>query len=379
MPNSPINRERLLATFLELLAIDSPSRHEAAMAHRVREVLGGLGAHLHIDDAAEQLGGDTGNLIARISGTLDTPALLFCAHIDTVEPTASLRVMREDGEIRSDGTTILGADDKAGVAAILEMARALADSGMPHPPLELVFTVAEEVGLMGSTVLDYPHLSARCGFVPDTSGKAGAIIVSAPAQKCLRIAIHGRASHAGVSPEKGINAITMAARAIARINQGRIDEETTANIGIIRGGKATNIVPDLVEIEGEARSRDPRKLDAQITHMREVFEEEVARGNGTADIVITDVYPAFNLTKDSLPVRMATAGLDALGLPATVTATGGGSDANFLNAHGIATVILSAGYANPHSVSEYQDEEQLVLLAQWLYEIVRQAGSLPLE
>jgi tripeptide aminopeptidase len=177
-----------------------------------------------------------------------------------------------------------------------------------------------------------------------------------------------------MAPEQGISAITAAARAIARMRQGRIDEETTANIGVITGGKATNIVAESVVIDGEARSRDPRKLDAQVAHMRECFLEEAGAMGATAKVEIGDVYPAFKLAADSPAVQFASAGLAALGIAPRITATGGGSDANFLNNHGIDAVILSAGYYHPHTTEEYQEEEQLVLLVQRMYEIVKAAG-----
>ncbi|MHB9133134.1 MAG: M20/M25/M40 family metallo-hydrolase [Armatimonadota bacterium] len=375
MGDITVNGERLTALFLELLQINSPSRQEGKIAGRMIELLRELGAEIAIDKAGEQLGGETGNIIARIPGTIDAPPLLFCSHLDTVEPTEQLDIRITEGIISSDGTTILGADDKAGLAAIIEMLRMLCDTGTPHPPLEIAFTIAEEVGLMGSTVLDYSMLTARTGFVPDGSGAVGLIITRAPAQKNVKVFIRGRAAHAGMAPEDGINAITVASRAIARVPQGRIDEETTANIGIIRGGKATNIVPDLVEIEGEARSRDPQKLADQVERMQLCFIEEAEKAGASAEVIITDVYPSFNLDEGNLAVSLATVAAVETGITPIVAATGGGSDANFLNGHGIHTVILSAGYQHPHGTNESMPEDQLVLLAQWLFNIARAGGG----
>lgn len=376
MHECPINGERLLATFFEFARINSPSRHEGEMAQRVTELLQDLGIEVFIDDAGKKLGGETGNLIARLPGTIDAPPLLFCAHIDTVEPTSALQIQRhDDATITSDGATILGADDKAGVAAIIEMLRSLLASGVPRPPLELVFTIAEEVGLMGSTVLDYSRITATHGFVPDSSGNVGIIVTRAPAQKHLHVAIHGRAAHAGMAPEEGINAITVASRAIANMQQGRIDAETTANIGTIHGGKATNIVPDTVIIEGEARSRDPQKLEQQITHMRDCFLRASEQMGATAEVEITDVYPAFNLDENCASVQLAKEALGVLEITPIVQATGGGSDANFLNGHGVQTVILSAGYFHPHGTNETLIISDFMKLAQWLYHIVRLAGE----
>jgi len=375
MSRHPVNRERLRATFLELVQIDAPSRREGPVSRHVSAVLEQLDACIVIDDAGARLSGETGNLIAHLPGTVAAPPVMFCAHLDTIEPTGALQVRQQESLLTSDGTTILGADDRAGVAAILELVMMLRETGLPHPPLELVFPVAEEIGVMGSMVLDYNLLSAPYGFVADSSGPVGKIIHRAPAQQHLHITIHGRAAHAGMAPEEGINAITVAARAIAGMRQGRLDDETTANIGKITGGKATNIVPDTVEMEGEARSRDPRKLAEQVAHMRECFEQAARDASATVEIVVSDVYPAFNLATDDPAVRLASEALRALDIPPLVTATGGGSDANFFNAHGISAVILSAGYEHPHGHNESQDLDQLVLLVEWLYEIVRLAGE----
>jgi tripeptide aminopeptidase len=370
-----VNRDRLLSMFLELLAMNSTSRHETPMARKVSALLTELGAEFSTDDAAQVLGAESGNIIAHLPGTMDALPLLFCAHLDTVAPTDHLRIVRENGRISSDGTTILGADDKAGVAAIFEMIYALREHGAPYPPLEFVFTVAEEVGVMGSMVLDYARLQAKIGFVPDSTGPVGSIITHAPAQKHLAVSIRGKAAHAGMAPESGINAITVAARAIAHMRQGRVDDETTANIGVIHGGVATNMIPATVEIEGEARSRDPRKLDEQVAHMRACFAEAAEDAGAEVGIEVTDLYPAFNLDDADPAVQLATAALAPLGISPLITATGGGSDANYFNGHGIATVILSAGYQHAHGTEEYIEEDQLVLLAQWLYNIAALAGE----
>ncbi len=365
-----VNRERLLATFVDLLGVNATSRKEKPMAEMVLAAMHELGATVHLDDAGVQIGGEVGNLIADFPGTVDAPPLLFCAHFDTVQPTEGL-VLRQTGEkFTSDGTTILGADDRAGIAAILEMLHTLRDSGMPHPPLQCVFTIAEEIGVMGSMVLDYSLITAPYGFVPDSSGPVGRIIVSAPAQQHIDFVVHGKAAHAGMNPETGVSAITVAAKGIARMKLGRLDDETTANVGIISGGHATNIVADRVEIEAEARSRNPQKLADQVAHMRACLEEEAAAVGATVECTLTDTFPAFTLAADSPTVRMATQAAETVGAPPVVMATGGGSDANFFNQHGVQAAILSTGYENPHGTNESQDIAQLVTLAQWLVEIV---------
>lgn len=369
MSHSTINRERLLSTFLELVTVNAPSRRESAMASRVRGLLAAEGLTCEEDGAAAALGGEEGNLVARVPGTASGPTLLFCAHLDTVEPTAELQVQREGGVIRSDGTTILGADDRAGVAAIIEVVRALRESGAPHPLWELLFTVAEEIGVMGAQVMDGSLLTATCGFVPDSTGPVGTIVARGPRQQNLHVTITGKAAHAGMAPEQGISAISVAAKAIARMALGRVDAETTANVGTMHGGMATNIVAEHATIEAEARSRDENKLRAQVAHMTACFAEEAAAVGASADVVVRDVYPAFHIPDDAPPVRLAVAAAEALGITPTVTVTGGGSDANFINGLGIPTVILSAGYEKAHTHEEYIPEAELVKLAEWLYGI----------
>lgn len=364
-----INRQRLIDIFLQTLEINATSRHETAMADWVIVCLMQLGADISYDNAAELLHGDCNNIIARIPGNTDFPSILFCAHIDTVASTEDIEIVQQNGIIRSGGNTILGADDKAGVVAILEMLFTLLESGDDHPPLELVFTVAEEIGVMGSMVLDYSLLKSKTAFVPDSTGSVGTIITSAPAQKHLDVTITGKAAHAGMSPEAGISAINVAAQAIANMKLGRVDFETTANIGTIHGGTATNIVAETAMITAEARSRNPEKLAAQLQHMHDTFQQAAAANGAEVLVEISEVYPSFNISAASRAAEMATRALQPLGIPAVIGATGGGSDANFFNNNGIETVILSAGYLQAHCHDEMIEEEQLVLLAQWLYNI----------
>jgi len=235
--------------------------------------------------------------------------------------------------------------------------------------------VCEEIGVMGAQVLDYSLLQSRCGFVLDSSGGAGPLIVSAPAQQHLQVVVHGVAAHAGMAPETGISAIAVAARALARMKLGRIDAETTANIGTIHGGNATNIIADRVEMEGEARSRDPHKLQQQVEHMRECFISEAEAAGVHAEVTVTDVYPAFTLGEDSRPVQLASEALRALGIEPILAATGGGSDANFFNNRNIQAVLLPAGYQHPHTHREVLDVKQLEFLLQCVLRIVELAGE----
>ena len=369
-----INRQRMLDTFLRLAAIDSVSREEGAVVAAVRRELEAAGCAVAEDGAAYGIGGQAGNLIARLPGHSAAPALLLNAHVDTVEPGRGIKPQVSATRIASDGTTILGADDKAGVACIIEVVRALDEDNLAHAPLEIVLTVSEEIGLLGAKQLDYSRITARTGFVLDGDGPVGAITVSAPSHDSIRATITGRAAHAGVAPEKGINAIKIAADAITGMRVGRIDEETTANVGTISGGRASNIVPDRVEIVAEARSRDAAKLRRQTRHMVGRLKRAAQKSGGECAVEVNREYEAYNLPEDEAPVSVAAAAMRSLGIEPRFQATGGGSDSNIFNAHGIRTAVLSIGFDEPHATSEWLDIEQLELAARLVLTIAQRAS-----
>lgn len=344
-----INNTGLKQTFLDLVKIPSPTRDERAVADYVVRALVELGAIVREDHVGERIGGNSGNIIAHIEGTRpDSPRILLSAHMDTVTPCEGICPIEEDGVIRTDGTTILGGDDKAGVAAILEALRTMQSSRMPHGDIDVIFTVAEEGGLLGSKHLDTADIKAEMGFVFDSSGVPGKVIVQAPAENSITITVHGKKSHAGLAPELGINAITLAAQAIVEAKQGRIDEETTANIGIISGGIATNIVPDLVTLRAEARSLDEKKLERATERLLAPF---VKLGKN-AEITITRGYHAYHLTEERAVVDITKRACARIGLTAELSATGGGSDGNNFNHHGPDTVVLGIGMTNVHTTAE---------------------------
>lgn len=373
MNDMVINGARLRETFRALVRVNGPSRHEGEIARLVTSLLEEQGVTVVMDNSATVLGGEVGNLIAHVPGTFAAEPLLFSVHLDTVEPTAGICLVESDGEIATDGTTILGADDRAGVAVLIELVRTLRENGLPHPPLELCFSVCEEIGVMGSQVLDYSLLHSRCAFVLDSTGAAGSIIISGPAQQHLRVEVFGLAAHAGITPEDGISSINVAAHALSRMKLGRIDAETTANFGTIHGGAATNVIADYVELKGEARSRNPRKLQQQVEHMRECFVREAEAVGARAEVTVTDAFPAFNLAADSRPVRLASAALRTMGIEPILASTGAGSDANFFNNRGIEAVLLPACFQHPHSHREKLNVEQLEQLLHCVLGIVAEA------
>jgi tripeptide aminopeptidase len=295
--------------------------------------------------------------------------------MDTVTPANDVKVVFKDGVFRSDGSTILGGDDKAGVAAIIEVLEMLRRQSVPHGDLEVLFTVGEEQGLLGSKNLDYGRLKSKFGYVLDCSGNPGAMIVAAPTQNVLDVIIKGRAAHAGIEPEQGINAIQVAGQALARLKLGRIDAETTANMGVIQGGKATNIIPDSCFIQGEVRSLNRVKMDSLTSEIVTEFTRVAEAAGAKSEVRVAFQYPEFRLDKDLPPLRIAAAAAGKAGLKISYETSGGGSDANNINATGRVAVNLGIGMSQVHTTDEWLRLSDLVADVRWLWEIVKQAGQ----
>ncbi len=370
-----IDAHRVESTLLRLLRTPSATGEEREVADLVRARLETLGATVDEDGAAAAVGGNCGNLIARLPGTVEAPAIFLNAHLDTVQRTDGLEPVVEHGLVRSGGATILGADDKAGVTAIVEGVAAAVAAGWPRPPLEIVFTVAEETGLHGARALDLSGLTATRGFVFDGGTPLGEMTVSAPTQTNLAIALHGVAAHAGVEPENGVNAIACAATAITRCRQGRIDHETTCNLGVIEGGRATNIVPDLCRIKAEARSRDTDKLARQVHHVRDCFETAAAEFGCRLELVERESYRGFRIQPDEPVARMATEAVRAAGLAPSFADGGGGSDANIFNAGGLRCILMACGERDPHTTRESVAVADVVAAARVVAELLRLAAG----
>jgi tripeptide aminopeptidase len=370
-----INPERLTALFMELVRIDSVSGQEAQCGRRLRELLEEVGARVEVDDAAGKVGGNSGNLIARVPGTRSVAPLLVSAHMDTVEPGRGVRPSLTDGLFTSDGTTILGADDKSALAVIIEVLHCIREGKIASGPLEVVFSVCEETGLLGAKHLDYDRITARMGYVLD-SRNPGVIVTRAPSADRLVLRIHGKSAHAGSCPEKGINAISVAAKAIAGLSLGRIDAETTCNLGVIQGGRATNIVPDLVTVEGEARSHDRAKLARVTGTIVQAFEDAVAShpgldgGRPQLEALVEREFESFSVAREHPVVALAFQAAQRLGLPMATAGSGGGSDANVFALHGIVTGVLGTGMENVHTVHESIRLADMVRSARLLLEII---------
>jgi tripeptide aminopeptidase len=362
-----INEARLRKQFLDLTRINSPPGEEAPVADFCEGRLQEAGFQTRRDQ--------WGNLFAE--RCLDRPGqpIFLSGHMDTVASTELLDVVEDEGVYRTNGRSILGADDKCAVAAILEAAYQIHERGLPHGPLRIVLSVSEEVGLKGAKQMDPTPLLGSLGFVLDAAGPTGAIITSAPYHDVAEVRVIGKAAHAGFAPENGVNAIQAASRGIAAMRLGRIDEETTANVGIIRGGAATNVVTEEVYVKTEARSRNEAKLAAQVRHMEECFAVGAAEVGGRVEFSSRRAYSGYRHDPDSPVIRLAAEALRRTGTEPTYRPTGGGSDANIFMAHRIPTVVLSCGYENAHSFQEYVAFADIRLNAEWCLALIEVANK----
>jgi tripeptide aminopeptidase len=367
-----INKKRVLEEFYELVKIPCPSYNERQVADLMIKRLQELGGTVTEDHAAAKaLGGNTGNLVANFKGTkAGVPTIMLAAHLDCVNPCAGIKPILENGVLKSDGTTILGGDDKGGVVAVLETLRCLKEQNIPHGDIQVVFAVCEEQGVAGSKNMDKSLLKADFGYALDSSGRPGRIINAAPGQNKIYAKVHGKTAHGGVAPEKGINAIKKAAEILMGVPTSRIDAETTCNIGIIKGGSATNIVPDLVEIAMDCRSRNKEKLAKLTKQIVTAYEEGGKKAGVKVDVEVKPSYNPYQLPEDSRCISLAAKAAKELGLPVSIEGTGGGSDANHLN-DAVPCTVLGTGMTNCHTVEETLLEEDLYNTCEWVLAIVK--------
>jgi len=340
-----------------LAQIDSESRHEAAIARVLEKSLQDMGARVFFDDAAGKVGGDCSNLVAKFKGNTDVSPLFLSGHMDTVVPGKGVKVQFENGIFTSDGTTILGGDDKSALAIILEVMEVVQENQLPCPPVEIVFTVCEEIGLLGAKHLDLSLMEAKFGYILDSTDTQG-IVTRAPSANKITIKVYGRAAHAGAAPEKGISAIYAAARAISGLELGRIDAETTCNLGTISGGMATNIIPEYVEIHGESRSHDREKLDTITQKIVTGFERTAAdlREEGQTlprvDIAVEEDFSNTQIPEDHVAIVLARKAAANLGRELASKTIGGGADANIFFGKGIVAGVLGTGMTDVHTLKE---------------------------
>lgn len=375
-PRQELLTSRAVGLFLELAAIPSPPGEERAVADRVTEELQRLGLEVEEDGAGAVVGSTMGNLLARLPGRGEGTPLFLCAHLDTVPPQGPIEpLVGEDGIVRNAGGTILGADNKAAVAAMLEAARLIVEEGRPHGGVELLFTPKEEVGLLGAGAFDHTRLEAELGFVYDQAGPVGGIVLGAPWARTITARFHGRAAHSGIAPEEGRSAIAAAARAIADLRLGRIDEETTANVGQITGGSARNVVPEWCTLEAEARSHDSGKLADLVQEMLEAFAFGASLGDCTVETEVSESYPGYRFRRGDPIVELAATALERCGHEVRTELSGGGADANVFNARGIPCLNLANGMADIHTADEHYAAADLEAMVDVTLELVELART----
>lgn len=373
-----IDGERLLGLFLELCSADSAPLAERPVFEVVVRRLKEMGFEIDVDGAGEKAGGEVGNVSAFLPGTgrlKSARPVLFSAHMDRVAGGIGVRPRVSDGVVTSSGDTVLGADDAAGIAAILEAYEAILASGVDHPPFECLFTIGEEIGLVGAKEADLSRFESAFGFVLDADGPVGTVIAQAPTQYTVSATIFGKAAHAGIAPERGVSAIKIAAQAISRMQLGRIDAETTANVGYIAGGGPTNIVPERAELRAEVRSLDRAKVERQLERMRTALCETAAACGGRAEVSAQLEYEGFRLEESAAPVERVRRAAHRLGLPFAVRGTGGGSDANVFNAKGLPCAVLGVGYQAIHTYKEAMPIAELSRLARLVAALIMDEGD----
>ena len=370
-----INEERLKNTFIKLVSVPCPSLNEKEEAALLIQKLKDLGMDPQVDDAGEKCGGSTGNVWGFLQGNVPgAVSLFFEAHMDSVAPTTGTNVIEKDGVLYSDGTTTLGGDDKSGIAAVLEALQCIVENDLPHGDVQVCFTIAEETGSYGVRYMDETKIRADAGYCMDSNGHPGEIKNASPKAINVTLKVQGKSAHAGMEPEKGINAIMLAAEALHVLPAyGRLDEETTLSVDIISGGLASNIVPEFCELVIDMRCPDEEKLERLKEETVAVFRNAVEAGGGTLEVESKNVAPGVNLNMEHATVKLAAAAAEKLGFPVSTEFTGGCSDANFLCGMGLPSVLLATGMDKIHTTEECLALEDLSNAARWVLGIITEA------
>lgn len=355
--------ERLLGTFLEAVRIDSPSGEERVFGLWCAERLRALGCEVRFDDTAQVTGSDTGNLIAELAPTAEGRTVVLSAHLDTVEPGRGIEPVIECGVVRSAGDTVLGSDDKAGVAAIIEVLARLAEAPRPHGPVRVLLSTCEEVGLSGARAMSASDCSGDVCLVLDAAGRVGGLVTAAPTHHTFSATFLGKAAHAGVHPEKGRSAVLMAARAIAAMPLGRLDDQTTSNVGEISAAGETNVVPARCIVRGECRSIDAARAEQVRDSMDSAMWTAARDAGGTVEVRWVREYEGYRFIDGDPTLAVAISAVRAVGLEPRLFVTGGGSDANVLTSKGLPSVALSCGMTDVHGMGEMIAVDDLELLA----------------
>jgi tripeptide aminopeptidase len=366
---------RVLETFLEAVRIDSPSGEEARFAAWCAERLSAVGCEVRLDETGPGTGSDSGNLIAERPGTAPGTVVVLSAHLDTVEPGRDVEPLVVDGVVRSSGHTVLGGDDKAGVAAVLEALQRVHERGLAVPRVRVLLTTGEEMGLRGAKALDPAECTGDVCLCLDANGSVGGIVVASPTQYTFTATFEGVSAHAGVEPEKGISAIAMAADAVSHMPVGRIDHETTANVGEISGGGATNVIAASCVIRGECRSLDPMKVEEVRREMEGAMHAAASRAGGRVRTLWTKEYGGYRFSPDDARIALVEEACRDIGVEPRLFDTGGGSDGNVLTAKGLPTIVLSCGMTNVHGTGETLAVADLETLPDLIVALLVRAAS----
>jgi len=374
-----VPNDEVVSLFTELAALPSPPGEERVVADRVASYLRDVGVEVDEDDAGSRIGSNSGNLYSRIAPTDEggTPIFL-CAHLDTVPPDGAIEPVLEDGVIRNAAGTILGADDKAAVAVMLEAVRRVLSESRPHGGIELLFTPKEEVGLHGAAAFDQGRLHARVGYVYDQAAPIGEVVLGAPYAHSMEVRMHGRAAHSGMYPEEGRSAIAAASKAISDFKLGRIDDESSANVGIINGGTAGNIIPEWCTFLAEARSHDQQKLADLVREMLEAVTFAAGLEDCQVETEVHKSYSGYRFKRDDFVVHLARTALERTGIEPVFTLSGGAADANVFNDRGLACVNLANGMAEIHTPEEHiavSDLERMVDVTLALVDVARETDA----
>ena len=376
--DQPQLTSRVVALFLELCAIPSPTGEERAVADRITRELDAIGLEWDEDGCGPVIGSTAGNVLCRLPGRSDGGVPLFlCAHFDTVPLAGDLEpVVDEDGVVRNAGGTILGADNKSALAVMVETARRIVEEKRPHAGVELLFTPMEEIGLVGATAFDVERLEARVGYVYDQAAPIGDVVTGSPTAQELALTFVGRAAHAGMYPEEGRSAIVAAARAIADMPLGRIDEVTSANVGVVQGGTARNVVPDRCTVEAEVRSHDERRVTDVVQQILDAAAFAASTSDCSLETRVEPKYRGYRFRDGDLPVRLAVDALRRTGIEPMLGLSGGAADANAFNARGLQCVNLANGMTDIHTPDEriaVDDLERMVDVTLALVDVAREA------
>jgi tripeptide aminopeptidase len=365
----------MLDLFLELCAIPSPPGEERVVADRVRNYLDETGLAVEEDDAGSRIGSTAGNLYSHLPATASGLPIFLCAHLDTVPLDGTLVPVVDDGVVRNAGGTILGSDNKAAVVVMLEAVRRIVRESLPHAGIELVFTPMEEVGLQGAGAFDHTRLVAQTGFVYDQGAPIGEVVLGSPHARVLDLRFHGRAAHAGMAPEEGRSAIAAAGRAIADFRLGRIDMETSANVGVIEGGTGRNVIPEWCSLQAEVRSHDERKAADLVREMLETAAFAASLAECELETQVRPSFPGYRFREADPAVQLAAKALRRAGFEPRYALSGGGADANVFNAHGLSCVNLANGMAEIHTPAEHIDVTDLDSMVEVTLALVDEARA----